>query len=77
MDLSTVLYGIGAILSAAGGTALVIREFRRRDHRASNREIDMLSKDLHSCRAEEMRCRRQVYELRRRLVDLGQNVDDE
>lgn len=71
MDFTAVLAGVGAILTAAGGTTLVIREFRRRDHRASNREINMLTDDLHQCREDEIRWRNYAHTLRELLADHG------
>lgn len=71
MDVTSILPGIAAMLTTVGGTLLVIREFRRRDHRASNREIEMLSGDLDRCRAEELRWRSYAHRLRQRLADEG------
>ena len=47
MDLAAIFTGVAAILTAAGGVVLVVREFRRRDRRDSQRDIDELEPDLH------------------------------
>lgn len=46
MTLDAILAGIGAIVTAAGGIILVVRELRRRDRIASVRQIDNLSGEL-------------------------------
>jgi hypothetical protein len=76
VDLAAILTGIGAILTAAGGTVLVIREFRRRDRKAANQEIESLSSDLHRCRAVHIKWRGYAFELRERLADHGLQVPD-
>ena len=76
MDLTAILTGIGAILTAAGGTVLVVREFRRRDHRAANAEIEQLSGELHRCRDLHIRWRSYAFELRRMVADTGTRVPE-
>lgn len=71
MDLTAILAGVGAILTAAGGIVLVVREFRRRDHRAANAEIDVLSDELHRCRHLHLLWRNYAFDLQRRLADHG------
>lgn len=76
MDLTAVLAGVGAILTAAGGTVLVVREFRRRDHAAANSEIQMLANDLHVCREQLVNQSRHVFTMRQQLVDNGLDVPE-
>jgi hypothetical protein len=71
VDWQTVLTGIGAMLTAAGGCALVIREFRRRDRRALKREVDDLAFDVSELRADIVICRRYAYLLAERLAEHG------
>jgi hypothetical protein len=46
MNLQALLAALGAILAAAGGIYLLVKEFRRRDRIASARQIDDLSDEL-------------------------------
>lgn len=71
MDPEAILTGIGAILTAAGGTVLVVREFRRRDRIESAHEIEELSAEVHECRQLHIRWRRYAFELREMIADLG------
>jgi hypothetical protein len=73
---ATILAGIAGLLTASGGAVLVVREFRRRDHRSANREIKMLSDDLDTCRSEELRWRGYAHRLRQRLADEGVETPD-
>ena len=66
-----MIAGIGAILTAAGGCLLVIREFRRRDRIALKKELDDLSVDVAELRSDIVICRRYAYLLRERLADHG------
>lgn len=62
MGLETILTGIGAILTAAGGTYLLVHEFRRRDRRESQKEIESLEEDLHHVRQDNIVLRRILHE---------------
>ena len=74
MDIATLLTGIGAILTAAGGCALVIREFRRRDRKALTEEVDALSVDVHELRSSVVICRRYAFLLAEKLADHGIDI---
>lgn len=71
MDWTAILTGVGAILTAAGGTVLVVREFRRRDRVLANREIEEFSHELHRCRQVHVKWRHYAFELRTQLADAG------
>lgn len=74
MDVTTIFAGIGAILTGAGGVALVVREFRRRDRRAANRQIDDLTAEVTALRHDVITCRRYAYNLAEQMVELGHEV---
>ena len=71
MTLEAILAGIGAIIAAALGVVLVVREFRRRDRRESFAEIAQLSAELHTLRADMMAYRQWGYDLAVKLTDMG------
>jgi hypothetical protein len=71
VDVTTIFAGIGAILTAAGGCALVIREFRRRDHRSAVRTIADLNADITALRHDVITCRRYAYLLAEQMTELG------
>jgi hypothetical protein len=71
VDWSTIATSIGAILTGAGGCALVIREFRRRDRIALKREADALADDVLDLRANLIVCRRYAYHLVQHMADHG------
>jgi hypothetical protein len=76
VDWQTLLTGIGAILTGAGGCILVIREFRRRDRRALKQELDELSVDVSELRASVIICRRYAYLLAEKLTDHGIDIPE-
>lgn len=71
MDWTTILAGVGAVLSAAGGCIILIREFRRRDRVALKRELDELGDDVLDLRANLIVCRRYAFHLVEKLADNG------
>ena len=74
MDNTTFLAGIGAVLTAAAGLALVIREFRNREHKAARQSINHLTSDLYRVEAAYVELRHYCYVLRQRLADTGEKV---
>jgi len=71
MTLEAILAGIGAILTAAFGVALVVREFRRRDRKESRAEIEELNDEVHALRADFISYRQWAYELAVSLTSAG------
>jgi hypothetical protein len=71
VDWTAILTGIGAVLTAAGGCTLVIREFRRRDRLALKRELDDLSTDVSELRVDVVALRRYAFFLAQELAALG------
>ena len=76
MDLAAILTGVAAILTAAGGCALVIREFRRRDRTDCQQDIDQLSEDLHVVRSDFAAFRRWAFFLREQAIDAGLDISE-
>lgn len=71
MSLQAVLTGIGAVLTAAAGLALIIREFRNREHKAARNEIGHLTNDLYNLDQAYIEFRRYAHTLRQLLADAG------
>ena len=71
MDPAAIFAGIGAVIAAAAGMTLVIREFRRREHNAARREIDAMATDFYRLDEAYIRLRLHCFRLRQRLADLG------
>jgi hypothetical protein len=71
VDWQTILTGIGAVLTGAGGCVLVIHEFRRRDRLALKRELDDLSNDVSELRVDVVALRRYNFFLAQELAALG------
>ena len=76
MDLAAIFTGIAAILTAAGGVILVVREFRRRDRRDCQRDIDELTEDLHLLRQDYTDFRRWAFLMHQRAIDAGAEVEN-
>ena len=76
MELGTVaawITGIGAILSAGAGVAMIWREVKSRQHK----EIKRLDEELSTTQEQVVALHRETYELRRTLADHGIEVEDE
>lgn len=76
MDLAALVTGIGAIVAAVGGVVLIVREFRRKDHKAGNAERSLLVDDLAACRDALVEMRRYVHDLRQTMADLGHDTPE-
>lgn len=74
MTLAEWLTGIGALLAALGGVFLVAREVNRRERRAADRQIDSLSRQVHSLRTDFLAYHGWAFDLARRLTDTGVEV---
>jgi hypothetical protein len=74
VDIAAIFTGIAAILTAAGGMMLVVREFRRRDRRGYQFEIDELNEELHLLREDFSDFRRWAFTMHERAVDAGADV---
>lgn len=71
MSLEAILAGIGAVLTAAIGVALIVREFRFKEHKASRAEINTLTTDLYHLDQAYIEFRRYAHTLRQLLADNG------
>ncbi|HKV67674.1 MAG TPA: hypothetical protein VJN72_06260 [Gaiellales bacterium] len=76
IDPAAIFSGLGAIVTAAGGVALVLRELRRRDRVALAEEIKELNLEVHELRASFQDFRRFAYQLRMQMVDAGLDPPD-
>ena len=71
MEWGALFVGIAAIVTAAGGCALVIREFRKRDRREMQRVLDESSFQLAKLQGECMEVRVRAFKLAGMLADMG------
>jgi len=76
VDLATILTGCAAIVTAAGGVILVIRELRRRDRRDCQRDLDELGMDLHLLREDFAEFRRWAFLMQQQAIDAGADVSN-
>lgn len=76
MEPAAIFTGIAAVLTAAGGMLLVVREFRRRDRRACQEDVDQLSEDLHLLRQDFSHLRRWAFIVRQQAIDAGVDATD-
>jgi len=76
VDLAAILTGLAAILTGTGGVILVIREFRRRDRRECQRDVDELVDDLHLLRQDFAEFRRWSFQMQERAIDAGADVSE-
>ena len=75
MDWQTLAAGLAAVLTAAGGCILVIREITRRDRAAMRREMAELSTDVTELRADLVACRRYAFDLAVTMAQHGLEPD--
>lgn len=71
MDINAILAGCAAILTAAGGIALVVREFRRRDRRAAQRQLDDVIRELALLQHDYIELRKFMVQVSELLIDRG------
>lgn len=74
MEATTLLAGIGAVITSGAGLALIVREFRNREHKASRSIINHLTSDLYRVEAAYVDLRHYCYVLRQRIADRGEEV---
>ena len=76
MSLDALAAGIVAVLSAALGVLLVVREFRRRDHRSLQRALDDTEAELAVLRRDLIDARRFAFEAAMQLAAHGIDVPE-
>jgi len=76
VGLDTILAGCAAILTAAGGLALVVREFRRRDRRAAAKALDDVLEQLARLEHDYIELRKFMLQVSELLLAHGINPPD-
>lgn len=71
MSLDAIFTGIAAIVTAAGGLAIVVREFRRRDRRAAQRELDDVITQLERLQHDYIELRKFMLQISELLIQHG------
>ena len=71
MSLEAIFTGIAAILTAAGGVVLVVREFRRRERRSMQGQINDLNRELESLQHDYLELRKFMMQISELLVSHG------
>ena len=75
--MEAILAGIGALVAAVGGVILIVREFRRRDHRAMTRQLDDLTQEVWALRVDLVAYRRWAFTVQRQAVGVELPVEPE
>lgn len=71
MSIDAILTGIAAILTAAGGIALVIREYRRHDRRIMQRELDDINEELNVLQHDYLELRKFMLQISQLMIEHG------
>jgi len=71
VEWGAIFLGIGAIVTAAGGCALVVREFRKRDRLEMQRLVDSSALALAQLQTDCMAVRLHAFKLAALLADHG------
>jgi hypothetical protein len=71
VNLEAIFTGIAAIITAAGGVVLVIREFRRRDRIAMQKEIDDVNEELARLQHDYLELRKFMLQISQLLIEHG------
>ena len=69
--MEAIFTGVAAIITAAGGIVLVIHEFRRRDRRAMQQELDDLNSELVRLQHDYLELRKFMLQISELLVAHG------
>lgn len=69
--MGSIFTGIAAILTAAGGMAIVVKEFRRRERRAMQRQIDDMSQELNLLQHDYLELRKFLMQISQLLIEHG------
>jgi hypothetical protein len=73
VSVEAIFTGIAAIFTAAGGIVLVVREFRRRDRRAAQRELNDVLTQLERLQNDYIELRKFMLQVSELLLEHGIN----
>ena len=71
MEFGAVLAGVTAIITAAGGIFIVVHEFRRRERRQMQQQIDDMADELNSLQHDYLELRKFMLQISQLLLDNG------
>jgi hypothetical protein len=71
MSLEAILTGIAAILTAAGAIVIIVKEFRRRERRAMQGQIDDLEHELELLQHDYLELRKFMMQISELLIANG------
>ena len=74
MSVEAIVWGIGAILTLAGGVSLVVREIRHRDRKSMRHLLDDSERELVAAQTRIVSYRRWGFFLAERLASHGEPV---
>ena len=71
MSLESILLGIAGIVTATGGIAIAVKEFRRRERRAMQEQINDLNAELELLQHDYLELRKFILQISQLLIDNG------